>query len=236
MEPITIIGTTIGVGLKLAELGQKLVEVIKNVKGPRVELMVLSYLQVAQVAIRALGRERQGILTDASGCNIQNKAQVEALEERMRVYLKEDNVRDPLKAAIAGLKGCREEIERKAQGLKWRKRNKQKAVEAFLSTLDDLNAQAENLVYDFFPEYSGQGLETLKPISDLVSRINSDLDKHRALDVEADEEHLAELIRDALRDPAHVEWIEKAANIERLVAELQLAFSVKGGSITERGQ
>lgn len=231
MEPIS---TTIGVGLKLAELGLKLVEVIERAKGPRVELMVLSYLQVAQVAIRELGQERQGILSDASGCDIQDKAQVEALSERMRVYLQEDNVRDPLQMAIAGLGGCRGDIERAAQGLKWRKRNKQKAVEAFLSTLNDLNAQAQNLVYDFFPEYSGQGLKTLKPIFDLIRRIDRTLDQHLASDVEADEEHLAELVRDALRDPAQVEWIEKAANIERLVVELQLAFSVKGGSITEK--
>lgn len=230
MEPIT----TIGVGLKLAELGLKLVEVLERAKGPRVELMVLSYLQVAQVAIRELGRERQGILSDASGCDIQDKAQVKALSERMRVYLQEDNVSDPFKRAIAGLEGCRGDIEHAAQGLKWRKRNKQKAVEAFLSTLKDMDAQANNLVCDFFPEYSGQGLETLKPIFDLIRRIDRALDQHLASDVEADEEHLAELVRDALRDPAHVKWSEKAANIERLVVELQLAFSVKSGYITGR--
>ena len=59
----------------------------------------------------------------------------------MRVYLQEDNVREPLKKAIEGLRGCCQDIERAARGLKWRKRDKQKAVQAFLSTLGDLDVQ-----------------------------------------------------------------------------------------------
>ena len=94
MDPISTIGAAIDVGLKLPELGRKLYELIESAKGPRVERKVLLYLQVAQRAIRALGRERQGILADAAGCDVQERAQIEALSERMRVYLQEDNVRD----------------------------------------------------------------------------------------------------------------------------------------------
>lgn len=227
---ISTIGAAIDVGLKLPELGRKLYDLIENAKGPRVELSILLYLQVAQRAIRALGKERQGILSDAAGCDVQERTQVEALSERMRVYLQEDNVREPLKKAIEGLRGCRQNIERAAQGLKWRKRDRQEAVQFFLSTLGDLDVQAQALEHNFFPEYSGQGLGTLVPVYELVDRIGDDLRRSRASDVDADEEKLAELIRDALRDPAQGEWIEKTAHIERLIVELQLAFSIKGGS------
>ena len=195
-------------------------------------MKVLLYLQAAQAAIRALGRERQGILSDAAGCDILDRTQVEALSERMRVYLQEDNVRDPLKKVIGGLRGCRQDIERAAQGLKWRKRDKQETVQTFLSTLDDLDVQAQALMHDFFPEYSGQGLGTLVPVYELIDRIGDDLRRSSASDVDVDEENLAELIRDALRDPAQGGWIEKAAHIERLIVELQLAFSIKGGSVS----
>lgn len=227
------INTAIDAGLKLAELGPKLTEIIEKAKSPRVELKVLLYLRAAQAAIRALGRERQGILLDASRCDLQDREKVEALWERIRVYLQEDNVREPLKKAIEGLRGCRENIERATQGLKWRKRDKQEAVEAFLSTLDDLNDQAQHLVYDFFPEYSGQGLKTLVPVFELVGRVGGDLRRGRVSNIEADEEKLGELIRDALRDPAQSDWIERAARLERMTVELQLAFSVKDQSITE---
>lgn len=190
------------------------------------------YLLVVQRAIHALGRERQGILSDAAGCDVQERSQVEALLERMRVYLQEDNVREPLKKAIEGLRGCSQDIERAAQGLKWRKRDKQKAVQDFLSTLGDLDVQVQDLEHNFFPEYSGQGLGTLVPVYELVDRIGKDLRRSRASDVDVDEERLAELIRDALRDPAHTEWMEKTAHIERLIVELQLAFSIEVMSVS----
>lgn len=234
MEPISTISAAIDVGLKLPELGRKLHDLIESAKGPRVELKIMLYLQVAQRAIHALGKERQGILSDAAGCDVRERTQVEALSERMRVYLQEDNVREPLKKAIEGLRGCRQFIEREAQGLRWRKRDRQKAVQAFLSTLDDLDTQARDLEHNFFPEYSGQGLGTLVPVYEWVDRMRGNLRRNRASDVDADEEKLAELIRDALRDPAQGEWIEKTAHIERLIVELQLAFSVKGGSVTEQ--
>lgn len=232
MEPISTIGAAIDVGLKLPELGQKLYDLIKSAKGPRVELKILLYLQVVQRAIRALGKERQGILSDAAGCDVQERTQVEALSERMRVYLQEDNVREPLKKAVEGLRGCCQDIETATRGLKWRKRDKQKAVQAFLSTLGDLDVQYQALKHNFYPEYSGQGLGTLVPVYELVDRIGDDLHRSRASDVDADEERLAELIQDALRDPAQGEWIERTAHIERLIVELQLAFSIKAGSVS----
>ena len=78
MEPISTIGAAIDIGLKLPELGQKLYDLIESAKGPRVELKILLYLQVVQRAIRALGKERQGILSDAAGCDVQERTQVEA--------------------------------------------------------------------------------------------------------------------------------------------------------------
>ena len=93
----------------------------------------------------------------------------------MRVYLQEDNVREPLKEALNGLRGCSQDIERAAKGLKWRKQDKQKAVQNFLSTLDDLDVQVQDLEHNFFPEYSGQGLGTLVPVNELVDRIGKDL-------------------------------------------------------------
>jgi hypothetical protein len=230
MLTIKAIGEAIDVGLKPPELGKKLQDLVERIKGPDARLKSLLYLRVAQAAVRALGRERQGILSDAAACDVRARAQVDALSTRMRVYLQEDNVREPLKNAVEGLRGCRRDIERKAQGRKWltwRGRDKQKAVDAFLSTLGDLDAQFQTLTQDFFPEYSGQGLGTLVPVYQLVDRIGADLRHGRASDVDADEERLAELTRAALRDPAHAEWIERTARIELLVVELQLAFSIK---------
>ena len=91
--------------------------------------------------------------------------------------------------------------------------------------------QFQALQHEFFPEYSGQGLGTLMPIYELVTRIEDGLRRGRASDVDADDEKLAELIQDALRDPAQREWLERAADLEQLIVELQLAFSIKGGRI-----
>ena len=224
---LSIVGEALDIALKLPELGQKLYELIEKAKGPNVESKVVLYLQVAQRAMRALGRERQGILSDAVACDVRNRDQVEALSTRMRVYLQEDNVRDPFKKAIGGLKGCKHDIELAAQGLRWRKKDKQGAVEAFLNTLDDLDASARNLEYSFFPEYSGQGLTTLVPLYEFVRKIETNLRKDLPTDPDLEEEELAELTRDALRDQAQTRWIEEAAHVERLIVELQLAFAIK---------
>ena len=227
MNPISTVGAAIDVGLKLPELGLKLYGLIESARGPRVEVKILLYLQVAQRAIRALGKERQGILLDAAGCDVQERSHVEALSERMRVYLQEDNVREPFRKAIEGLRECREDIERATQGLKWRKQTKEKAVQDFVNTLSDLDDQVQELEHDFFPEYSGQGLDTLVPVYELVDRISGDLRRNRESDVDADEEELAERIQGALRDPAQGEWIVRTAHIEGMIVKLQLAFSIK---------
>lgn len=227
---LSVVGEALDIALKLPELGRKLYELIEIAKGSSVESKVMLYLQVAQRAIRALGRERQRILVDAAGCDVRNRHEVEALSRRMRVYLQEDSVRDPFTRAIEGLKGCKHDIERAAQGLGWRKKDKQRAVQAFLSTLDDLDTSAKNLEYAFFPKYSGQGLGTLVPLYDFISSIEANLRRGLPRDTDCEEERLAELIGDALRDPAQTRWIQEAAHIERLVVELQLAFAIKEGS------
>jgi hypothetical protein len=226
MEPAAL-GAIVDVGLKLPELGRRLHDLVVEVRGPRVESRVLLYLQVAQCAILALGKERQGMLSDAARCNTRDLEQVEALATRMRVYLREDNVREPLQRALAGLRACCPDIERAAQGLAFRRRDKQAAAQAFMSTLRDLEQESRSLEYTFYPEYSGQGLQTLVPLFELVDRIAKDLRRARITDLDVDDEKLEELVKAALRDPAHADWIAKTAQIERRIVELQLAFAVK---------
>ena len=217
---------------KLSELGLKLIDLVKKVKeDDPVELKIVTYLQVAQAAIRRLGKERQGILSEAAGCDVQDHKQVKALLERIRVYLQEDNARESLKIAVAGLMGCSPDIENAAYGrLKWRKRDKQKAVQSFSCSLRALSEAVRNLEYNFHREYSGQGLHTLLPVYDLVKRIDGDLRKNRMSDADSDEEILGEFVREALRDPAHGEWINQTSQIETLIVELQSAFSIKSSS------
>jgi hypothetical protein len=223
----------VGTGIKtLVELGQVLARVIGLARDSSpVELRVLLYLRVAQAAIQGLGRERQKIISDASICNIRDREEVGALRERMTIYLTQDNVRFQLQDAIEGLRGCHEPIERAAQGglIRWRKRDKRMAVNAFMITLSDLENQLQNLVYDYSPQFSGMGVPTLEKVYKLIERVCDDLRQGLTSDaekIEADEEELVELVQDALLDPAQFVWREKSADIERLIVQLQLAFSV----------
>lgn len=224
MEPFT---TALEAGLKLAELGSKLLGLVDHARGQPVELRVLSYLQVAQRSLQALGRERQGILSEATQCDLQHLSQVESLSRRLTTYLQEDNVRAPFQQAIEGLAACRKDLERQSNGLRWRRQDRKEALRDFVAALESLVAQAQGLEHSFFPQFSGQGLETLIPIRDLINHVRDDLRRHPGMDVRDREAVLAQLLLAALRDPAHVRWETEAARLERLVVELQLAFSVR---------
>lgn len=226
MEP-AMIGTIVDVGLKLPELGRKLLALVDDVRGSRIELMVLRYLQVAQQAIHALGKERQGMLSDASRCNLRDPAQLEALATRMRVYLREDNVREPLKRALAGLRACLPDVERAAQGLVFAKKDKQAAAQDFIRTLQDLEQQVRFLESTFYPEFSGQGLGTLVPVFELVDRLARDLRRDQSAGVDADERQLQDLVKAALQDPAQTAWMAETAEIEALIVKLMRSFAVK---------
>ena len=225
MYSIKELDAAIDSGLKLTELGQKLYDIIKNVKGPSIEYRAMLYILVAQKAIHALGKERQGILLDAARCDVRAYAQVEALLERMHIYLMEDNIRAPLKKSISGIKSCSKDVEEASKGVRWRKKDKEKAVQDFLITIAELDTEIQNLEYDFFPEYSGQGLRTLIPIYELVKSMIQDHRRNQTPDAEVKEEKLADLIHSALCDPAHTEWMDKTAHLESTLVKLQLAFS-----------
>ena len=218
----------IDTGTKLVELAPKLAAMRKGASTSprRVESEALLYLEAARLAIHALGKERQGILSDASKCDIRDRDKVEALSERMITYLKEDNVRPELHEAITGLDRCLGRLKSQAEGLSWRRNDKLAAVGDFENTLHDLKQQLQSLEHAFFPEYSGQGLETLVKVHESVTDVRDNLRRSIKVDVRADEQKLGRLIRSALRDPAQVEWIHKAADVEGLILDLQLAFSV----------
>jgi hypothetical protein len=129
-----------------------------------------------------------------------------------------------LENAIRGLGGCREAIEKQAQGLRWRKRDKQAAVKTFLTTLRDLESMLPGLVYNFYPDYSGMGVNTLAPIFKLIGRVRDDFRLGHTIDNEAIYEELGERVHQALHDSSHKEWIRMGGKVETLIAELHLAF------------
>src|SRR5215207_8768809 len=128
MDPVTGMLPFITMGKSLLELGQEIAKVVKIAQdSPDVTKRVLLYLEVARAAVNALGLERQRILTDVRKCDVGDPDQVNALWARLDRYLHEDNIRPQLESSIRGLDACREEIERKAEGAWWRKRNKEAA-------------------------------------------------------------------------------------------------------------
>jgi hypothetical protein len=247
--------TAIATGKSLLSLAQNIATVVKKAQeSPDVVKRVLFYLKAIQDAVGALGHERQEILADARKCDVQDHEQVSALWMRLDRYLHEDYVRPQLQIAISGLGACREAIEKEAKGILWRNRDKEAAVKAFSSTVDELKDFLRTLASDFYPGRSGMGIQTLRPIYELLSRIRKDPKFPRAADTaathpqpaavksprrksqsgpgqshtsEALEEELGELVRQALRDPSHTEWFSKTAKVEALAVELELAFAVR---------
>jgi hypothetical protein len=139
--------------------------------------------------------------------------------------LHEDNIRPVLEKSIRGLSGCYTAIESQAKGLRWRKRDKAAAVAEFSATLHELESTVSGLSSNFYPGMSGMGVQTLRPIYSLLDELRKAQTpkKDRPADLALDEQ-LSDLIRQALRDPSHDEWVRSTGKIGKLVAELQLAF------------
>jgi hypothetical protein len=222
--------TAISTSKSLLELGQEISKVVKKAQdSPDVTKRILLYLDAARAAVNTLGLERQRILTDVRRCDVGDPNQVNALWTRLDRYLHEDNIRPQLESSILGLGACRDAIKTEARGAWWRKRNKEAAVEAFSNTLNELESVLQGLTSNFYPGGSGMGIQTLVPIFELISRIHNDFRLSRSQDTELEliDEELGELASHALRDSSHEDWFRMAGKVEALVAELQLAFSVK---------
>ncbi len=73
------------------------------------------------------------------------------------------------------------------------------------------------------------GVQTLAPLFKLVSKVHDDIRLRRSYDAELEliYEELGELALQALKDDSHENWFRMGGKVETLVAELQLAFSVK---------
>jgi hypothetical protein len=215
-----------GAGRFLVELAEEIMKIITKAKETQdLTKRIQLYLEAAEKAIRALGSERQAILTDLRKLDIKNRDQVTAVWGRLHKYLHEDHIRPKLDKSIGGLQGCRPAVESQAQGLRLRKKEKQAAVEEFTKTLDQLENELRNLSSDFLPGGpSGMGVETLQPIDNLLEELRKSTDADIASRFEAYDDKLADLARAARRHPSHEDWIRKTGQIETLVAELQWAF------------
>ena len=147
------------------------------------------------------------------------------------MYLQEDNVREPLKRALAGLRVCLPDVERAAQGLVFSKKDKQAAAQDFMGTLQDLEQQVRSLESTFYPEFSGQGLRTLVPVFEVVDRLARDLRRDQSAGVDSEEGQLQDLVKAALQDPAQTAWTDKTAQIEALIVKLIRSFAVKNAPL-----
>ena len=189
----------------------------------------IAILDAARSAVQTLGTERQGILRDVRCYDVSNSASVGRLWDRLDSYLYDDNVRPHLETAILKLGVCREEIEEKADGAWWRRRNKTEAVQAFSETLGELQSTIQSLTSNFYPGGSGMRIQTLMPIYELIKRVKEDSQPAPLPEdtAESIHEELGELAKKAIRDASHEEWFRTTAEVEALITELELAFSVK---------
>jgi hypothetical protein len=254
---ITVAKSTLALGREIAGL------VEKANQSPDVTRRVLLYLKAAQISVRELGRERQGILTDVSQCDISDPDQVKAVRKRLHIYLFEDNFRTSLDNSIRGLGACREPIEKKGKATWWRRGDKTAAVTHFSSTLRNLEKALRSLT----PGYcSGVNIRTLTPIYDLISEVSDGAKfghsqgskvellrnkrpgmkshtkkstkratRNALEDLQATNERLEELVLKAYHDESHMKWYKTTGEVEALIAELQLAFSIKITSMETKG-
>lgn len=227
-------------------LAKELTALIKQALAtPDLQQRVLLYLRAAQEAVRGLGMERQQILADARRCSVEDARQTFALWERMDTYLHQDHIRPNLLDAIAGLRGCKPSILAEAQKFSWRKKgNKRLAAESFIHTLTELEQVYDRLSSNFYPGGSAMGVQPLIPIYDLLARLCEDHKHKNSIDYDAEYAKLGNLIRKALRHKSHEAWLRSSGQVERLIAELHLAFrwtehtAVRAGSArdtTDRG-
>jgi hypothetical protein len=186
------------------------------------------YLEAARASVFALGAERQQILSDVRKCDPSRADDVTALWARLDRYLHDDNIRPHLKSAIDQLQVCRNEIDKKSDAAWWRRRDNRAAAQSFSATLGELQSVLSTLTSNFYPGGSGMGIQTLFPIYQHISQLR-DAHKSGRRDTayDRDTEILADLARQALRDQSHEQWFTTTAKVDALVAELELAFSIK---------
>src|SRR5262249_12349075 len=112
------------------------------------------------------------------------------------------------------------------------------AAQTFTDTLTELEQVSDRLSSNFYPGGSGMGVETLKPIYESITRVRDahkrlrDTDKQKdtdhnqkiRIDYDSDYADLGDLIVRALRHQSHEEWVHSTGHVERLIAELHLAF------------
>lgn len=223
MEITTVIATA----KSLLDLGKEIGGVVKEAdETQEVTKRITLYLESTEAAVGALGLERQRILTDLRKLDVSRSEQVSAAWERLDKYLHENNIRPVLEKSIGGLKGCRAAIENQAKGLRWRKRDKEAAVREFVVTLYELEGTLGQLTSNFYPGMSGMGVQTLQPIYELLDEVHKRKKPQKVdpADFQSLDEELADLVRQALRDPSHDEWVRSTGKIGKLVSELQLAF------------
>jgi hypothetical protein len=223
MEIVTAIATA----KSLLDLGKEIGAIVKKADETReVTKRISLYLESTENAVGALGLERQRILTDLRKLDVSSPKQVSAAWERLDKYLHEDNIRPVLEKSIRGLNGCHTAIENQAKGLRWRKRDKEAAVTEFSATLHELERTLGELTSNFYPGMSGMGVQTLQPIYRLLDEVRKPKEPSKGgrADLESLDEQLADLVRQALHDPSHDEWVRSTGKIGKLVSELQLAF------------
>ena len=92
--------------------------------------------------------------------------------------------------------------------------------------MNKLESVLQSLTSNFYPCGSGMGVQTLVPLFELISKVREKAMKDRPQNPELIHEELGELALNALRDSSHEEWFRTAGEVEALITQLQLAFSV----------
>lgn len=258
------LSATITVAKSALTLGKEIAGIIEKAdQSSDVTRRVLLYLKAAQTSVRQLGLERQRILTDVSQCDIGDPDELKAIRRRLHVYLHEDNYRIPLESSIRGLGACREAIKKKSKPAWWNRGSRTAAVAGFESTLKSLESALLSLtpgyrsgvsihtlipIYDLISKVNNganfsdsQDSKAKVPLQNRPgiksrTRKSTKLPTRNTLEEpHATNERLASLVLKAYRDQSHMEWYKTTGEIEALIAELQMAFSIKVTSTETKG-
>jgi hypothetical protein len=258
------LSATITVAKSALTLGKEIAGLVEKAdRSSDVTRRVLLYLKAAQSSVRKLGLERQQILTDLSQCDIGDPGEVKAIRRRLHVYLHEDIFRPTLENSIRGLGACREAIKKMSKPT-WRNRGSRTAAVAGLeSTLESLESALRSLTLGYRSGVSIHTLMPIYDLISKAndgasfrhsqgSRVDSPHDKRPGIksrapkstklatritveEPHATNERLASLVLEAYRDRSHMEWYKTTGEIEALIAELQIAFSIKVTSTETKG-
>lgn len=219
----------INAGKTLADIAIEIGAMIKKAfASPDAVPRVLLYLNSARAAVQALGHERQQILTAMGRADLRDDAAVDVIWQRLDSYLHEDRIRLQLQAAIGGLKGCLTTIERQSSGLAWRGADKRAATALFVESLAKLDSMLEGLVSNFYPGGSGMGVETLRAPHEILAKLRGQYRHGKTPDAVAAQKDLDKLVRLARNDASDKKWVRLSGEVEKLIAELSLAFRQSG--------